>query len=208
MRLKASLEIFNYWDSIRGVDAAPLRAQVDPAAIRHILPHIFILETTCDGEPRFRLAGTLVCSLFGRELRDEPFSHLWSTGHPDTVVDTVSQVMRNAAPILIDAMAYTRSERNTGFEVTLLPMRSSPTRCDRLLGCIVPNSGSARISGDLLTPLTINRIYALGGRPKLDTAESVACDTSTWSLAKSVLGLEATVRRALDLMAGRNESAR
>lgn len=157
MRQNMSIEIFNYWDAIRGAHDAPLRSQIEPASVRHILPRLFILEMTEDSQPRFRLAGTMVCNLFNRELRDENFACLWGGSQPNDAVKIAQGVMQHAVPALINATGYTATDRAASFEVVLLPVRSSAETCDRLLGCLVPSTSAAWLGADPLTTLTLDR---------------------------------------------------
>ncbi len=72
--------IFAYWDQLRGERAAPERGEIEPGEIRHVLADTFILEIGADRRAEFRLAGTRLCALFGRELKARPFVDLWP-GH-------------------------------------------------------------------------------------------------------------------------------
>ncbi|URK87942.1 PAS domain-containing protein [Rhizobium sp. RCAM05350] len=66
MRSKTAIEIYAYWDELRGHREVPSRSQIEPAHIRNILADLFILEKTPRGDIRFRLAGTRICALFAR----------------------------------------------------------------------------------------------------------------------------------------------
>jgi hypothetical protein len=169
MRQKNSIDIFNYWDRIRGQFDAPLRAQVDPASIRHILPHLFILETTTVGTPRFRLAGTAVCSLFGRELREEGFASIWGGSEPEDAVKIAKGVMTDAVPALISATGYTISGRHLGFELVMMPIRSSGETCDRLLGCLTPVAAAGELGAEPIEFLALDRSRLLNDRSTIPT---------------------------------------
>ncbi|MGO8148126.1 PAS domain-containing protein, partial [Rhizobium leguminosarum] len=69
-----TFEIFDYWNRIRGADDAPLKSQVEPSAVPHLLPSLFILERREGGDIGFRLAGPRIRDLFGRDMRGERFS--------------------------------------------------------------------------------------------------------------------------------------
>jgi hypothetical protein len=199
MRHKTSVEIFNYWNRIRGSADAPLRAQIDPASIRHFLPHIFILEASEIGSPRFRLAGTMLCSLFGRELRDDLFSALWSGSQRDNAAEIARGVMAHAVPALLNATGHTGGGRSMNFEILLLPMRSSTDRCDRLLGCLVSTSNGSSLGSETLTGLALDRSRLLH-----DWASSADAPTSELKPTRSVLieksvELGHAVRRVLHL---------
>src|SRR5690348_18128600 len=45
--------------------------------IRHVLGDTFMLSADFIDELRFRLAGTRVCALFGREIKGESFTSFW-----------------------------------------------------------------------------------------------------------------------------------
>jgi len=81
MKHAASRELFAHWNDRRGLRALPERGDIEPAAIRAALGDTFIIGAEPGEELRFRLAGTRVCALFGRELRDETFAALWDAGH-------------------------------------------------------------------------------------------------------------------------------
>ena len=78
MKHPASRELFAYWDERRGKHSAPERADIEPGAIRQVLSDAFILALDGGAGHPFRLAGTRVCALFGRELKGEPFIGLWA----------------------------------------------------------------------------------------------------------------------------------
>lgn len=137
MHTRTSTELFTYWDTIRGAEAGPLRSDIEPGEIRHVLPDIFILEEA-GGDPLFRLAGTRVCSLFDRELRGLPFSALWPAGQREEPVSIASGVMRYGVPALLNLSGLMRDGRTLRLEMLLLPVRSAGRIYDRLLGSLSP----------------------------------------------------------------------
>ena len=58
MKLKGSIELFQYWDRLRSGRPAPKRTEIEPADIKSLLADTFILEKDARGEAIFRLAGT------------------------------------------------------------------------------------------------------------------------------------------------------
>jgi hypothetical protein len=81
MRHSASRALFAHWNERRGTRPLPERDDIEPAAIRAALGDIFILGVDPGEDLRFRVAGTRVCALFGRELKGEGFIALWNAGH-------------------------------------------------------------------------------------------------------------------------------
>jgi hypothetical protein len=78
MKHKSTKAVYAYWNEKRGQRPAPERADIDPTVIRHALGDTIMLSADFVDRLRFRLAGTRVCALFGRELKGETFAGLWS----------------------------------------------------------------------------------------------------------------------------------
>ncbi len=165
MRQKTSIDIFTYWEHIRGNADAPLRNLIQPSAIGHILPELFILENTADDNPRFRLAGTAICNLMGREIRGEDFAALWAGSQQDDPVHIAAGVMRHVVPASIHATGYCISGRSMTFELILLPVRTSSDTCDRLLGCLTPTVYATWLGNERLEFLALDRSRLLRDRP-------------------------------------------
>ncbi len=77
MKHASCRELYQYWNAIRGPDAAPPRTAIEPADIRTILCDMFILEVDQRRLYPFRLAGTRLCAAYGHELKATSFLGLW-----------------------------------------------------------------------------------------------------------------------------------
>ena len=81
MKQEGSLALFHYWNRLRGDRPAPKRTDIEPADIKTLLGDTFILERDTRGEAIFRLAGTRLCAIYGRELKGFAFTSLLSLIH-------------------------------------------------------------------------------------------------------------------------------
>ena len=79
MKHPATREFFAYWDGKRGDARAPDRSDIEPAALRELLGDIFVLSCEQEAGFPFRVAGTRVCALLGRDLKDQSFLDLFAT---------------------------------------------------------------------------------------------------------------------------------
>jgi len=129
--------VFAYFNRIRGERTAPLRTEIDPAELKTVLPDVFILETNRLREPQFRLAGTRVCAILGRELRGENFVYLWHAPNRHKIRLGVEAVLANQAPVLIKAWSIADEEMDGSLEMLLMPLFSRPGICDRVMGSLV-----------------------------------------------------------------------
>lgn len=136
MRHRGSFELFDYWNRQRGNRAAPTRNSIEPADIRRILPDLFIIQKTPEGEILFRLAGTQLCTLFGQELRGLEFSAIWDTYSFNHVNLLTGDVLSTVKPAFLEASALRSDQSTTEIEVVILPLASENHKIDRALGCI------------------------------------------------------------------------
>jgi len=79
MKHPSSREYFAYWDDKRGAALAPDRSDIEPSALRDLLADIFVLSYDREAGFPFRVAGTRVCALFGRDVKDTSFAALFDT---------------------------------------------------------------------------------------------------------------------------------
>ena len=80
-------ELVRHWYDCRNGQALPERDCLDPGAIRAHLASISMVEMEPEGQVRFRLAGSGLRKILGREMRgrlvselDKNLSEMWSLG--------------------------------------------------------------------------------------------------------------------------------
>lgn len=192
MKNKTTMEVYDYWNRLRGSARAPLRSQIEPGAIRHTLPDLFMLEADPSGEPVFRLAGTRICGLFGREFRAHPFATLWSQDQENSPVNIAAGVIRHEMPALLNATGFTDSGQTMRFEMLLLPVRSTQGPCDRLLGVFTPHGPISRLGIEPLLCLALDRSRLIG----LDDAGSDRIAPADTGSSNALLPLRADARNS------------
>ncbi len=136
MRTKGTLELFQYWNRLRGDRQAPGRAEIEPADIKTLLPDTFILEEDLGGKPIFRLAGTRLCAIFGRELKGFAFSSLWNDRNRRMVGRLMGYSLHDNAVVVCSFTGTSRNNRSCDFEIIMLPLRNSGEGV-RVLGAII-----------------------------------------------------------------------
>ncbi len=125
MKHPASRGLYAYWEERRGGRAAPERAEVEPSAIRQILSETFIVALDDSAGHPFRLAGTRLCALFGRELKGEFFLSLWAEPSRRSILGLLT-ILREE---LVGTVAGVTAEAADGgpieLELLLLPLAAS-----------------------------------------------------------------------------------
>jgi hypothetical protein len=138
MKHAASRELYAYWQELRGRRPAPERAEIEPAAIRHILSEAFILALDHSAGYPFRLAGTRICALFGRELKGESFVALWDEASQRTIVDLLAVLADEWVGTVAGASAHTGSGESLQLELLLLPLSTGRPHLARTIGVLAP----------------------------------------------------------------------
>jgi hypothetical protein len=143
MKHPLTQELYDYWNGRRGQEAMPERGDIDPAAIRRILADSFVLAAEPGRSPRFRVAGTKVCDLFGRELRGEDFMDLWGQEAAQQMHDFIGLVTGEGIGILAGVTMEAGDGLLSGdglvcpLELLILPLSHQGRGGRRMLGSLV-----------------------------------------------------------------------
>jgi hypothetical protein len=169
MKHSSIRELFEYWNERRGLRAAPERAEIEPSAIRRVLADTFILAFDPRAGHPFRVAGTRVCALFGRELKGEAFLDLWSRAARRDLRELVNIVAHEAVGVIASAAGQGAADTAAlNLELLLLPLGAQGRTDARVLGALAPSEPPAWLGTRALHDL------ALGTRRYLGPAVSPA----------------------------------
>jgi hypothetical protein len=139
MKHAASRELYSYWEDRRGQRPAPERAEIEPGAIRQALSDTFILELTETGTGHaFRLAGTRVCALFGRELKGESFTSLWALDSRRPITDLLTISTDESVGTVAGVTAESVAGDSVDLELLLLPLGIRRPSLARTIGVLAP----------------------------------------------------------------------
>lgn len=138
MRHRNTELLFGYWTKLRGGRRVPSRADVEPRAIKRLLPDLFIIDRIGRNRYQFALAGTRLCWLYGRELKESNFLSHWNGPSERQIRDLLEESLRAAQPIAIYAIAETPDHRTLRIEIIVLPVADSRGAINRLIGAVTP----------------------------------------------------------------------
>jgi hypothetical protein len=157
MRHKTSKVLYAYWNGVRRDRIAPQRFEIDPSRIGAILPHTFILERHDAEHFCFRLAGTRICEIFGRELRGTNFLDGWEAIDRLPLLRMFSTLTRQGSGGVVHMEVAAPAEAGVECEVLLLPLRHTRDEIDRVLGSFSPMHAPGWLG---YSPITSKRILA------------------------------------------------
>jgi hypothetical protein len=122
MKQRESIELFQYWDRLRDKRPAPKRTEIEPADIKTLLADTFILEKDSRGEAVFRLAGTRLCAVFGRELKGFALLSLWAFKDQRLIARLAHSAFHAKSVVVIAFEGRSQNGRTSLFELLLLPL--------------------------------------------------------------------------------------
>ena len=82
MKLAVTMELYAYWNRLRGARSAPERNDVDPGAIRGVLADTFVLDFDEGRGFPFRIAGSRANAIFLKELQGPLLSRALARRRP------------------------------------------------------------------------------------------------------------------------------
>ena len=149
MKHPSSREFFAYWDGRRGTARAPDRYDIEPSAVRDLLGDIFVLSCDADAGHPFRVAGTRVCALFGRDVKDQSFSELFKADSRREIEDIVSIVAEETLPVIAGLTATSQHGAAAHLELLLLPFNARAHTPISLTGLLAPFEPGRDMHSDL-----------------------------------------------------------
>lgn len=137
MKHPSNQQFFAYWDQKRGDARAPERSDFDPEAVRQLLGDIFVLACDPSGRYPFRVAGTRLCALLGRDLKDQSFSELFGAEARLEIEDIMAAVTGEMLAAIVGITA-TSAKGPVPLELLLLPFNYRAHAPLSLTGLLAP----------------------------------------------------------------------
>jgi hypothetical protein len=164
MKHPANRELFEYWNARRGTRLAPERADIDPGAIRQVLGDTFVVEQHYTGNHLFRLAGTRLCALFGRELKAESFTSLWQRSGQNAIRELIAVVMQEKAGVVASVAGATSDDAlaPVHLEMLMLPLASQTHAEARIIGALAPMAAPYWLGAKAIGPLSLGMFRHIG----------------------------------------------
>jgi hypothetical protein len=138
MKHPSNRQFFAYWDDKRGGGRAPDRSDIEPGAVRGLLGDIFVLSYDAPAGYPFRVAGTRVCALLGRDLKDQSFSALFTLETRREIEEIVAVVAEELLGAVAGITATAEDGLPVHLELLLLPFNTRAHTPVSLTGLLAP----------------------------------------------------------------------
>ncbi len=134
--------LFQVWDAIRRGRSAPYRSELDLRSIKDLLSNVAVIERRpLQADFLFRLAGTDLRKIFGKELTGTDFLSLWSPVEQGTIAELAALVVSKHQPATVRFKGFVRDGRAEGIEMIMLPMTHAQRQETQIVAVIAPLTG-------------------------------------------------------------------
>jgi hypothetical protein len=161
VKLAATIELYAYWNRLRGARSAPERNDVDPGAIRGVLADTFVLDFDAQRGFPFRIAGSRANALFFKELRGFSFLDLWRGADREELDSILHCVADEAQAFLLGAEARLPNLDAADVEIVLMPLRHHGLTHARVLGGLAVHAAPAWMGLSGAGPIALTSLRAL-----------------------------------------------
>jgi hypothetical protein len=148
MKHPSSRAFFAYWDEKRGAARAPDRSEIEPDAVRELLGDIFVLSYDSAAGYPFRVAGTRVCALLGRDLKDRSFSALFAPESRREIEEMIAVVSEEMLAAVAGITATSQDGSPAHLELLLLPFNARAHTPMSLTGSLAPFESQPSVLAD------------------------------------------------------------
>lgn len=136
MKHRNSHLFVGYWSRLRRGRAVPDQTDVDPRAIKRMLPYVFILDAKNIERPLYRLAGTGLCNRFGTELKGVSFLSHWERESRTALGGILRQSLAAKQPLCLSSIAASADCGMVECETVLAPVTFNGGEPSRFLGMV------------------------------------------------------------------------
>jgi hypothetical protein len=130
-----SRRLFAHWESLRAERAYPNREEFTFEPVKDLMPDMVVLERdAARGGYRFRLAGSRVCALFGKNLTSSDALAGWDAFEASILSNHFELALENFQPVLMRMRLLTDIGLTLATELIAMPIRARESNRVQLIG--------------------------------------------------------------------------
>lgn len=138
----------------------PDRCDIQPADCRALLSSMFILQLQ-NGAAHYRLAGTELCCLYGRELKGEDFASPYTGEDEIAVQNWVNHLDGDQIAVLVCSEAQNRWGETVSLETLVLPLAHAGVQNERAIGITLAHRPPEWLGAQALVEQTIKSVRVM-----------------------------------------------
>ncbi|SMF16421.1 PAS domain-containing protein [Tistlia consotensis] len=136
------------WETWRGSAALPQRSALNPLALTYCLPNLALVDIEREPfRPRYRLVGTRLVDLWGRELRGRYVDEVYRFPVRSEVLAAYRKVVTTGEPLYNERL-FNLGFRRLGYQRLMLPLTAGGDSVDQVVLAIYPSDRRIRVRAD------------------------------------------------------------
>jgi hypothetical protein len=139
-----------YWSRIRYGRPTPDQADIDPKALKRLLPFVFLLDAR-GGNFTYRLAGTTLCERYGNELRGRDYLFHWDADSRARISQLLHRALKTGLPVCLTSIGADDNCHMIEIETVLMPITFGGDRPERFLGVAQITTDVGNLAGRAIT---------------------------------------------------------
>jgi hypothetical protein len=134
-----SRQLFRHWEMLRAERACPTREEFELTDLKPLLADMVIIDRDhLRNSFKFRLAGTRVCSLFGRNVTGTSVVEGWDSFEADVISRHLLTVVNQQQPAVIRMRLTTDRGQVVAAELVALPVQMRGSHRIQIIGAMFP----------------------------------------------------------------------
>ena len=126
----------------------PARRDIDPCEIRELLPNLQLIDVAPDGVRfRYRLVGTAIVTVFGREYTGKWLDELFPGERAKFAAEIYRQACREQRPVFARSSYVTANKRELIANRICMPLSPDGTTVTMIMGALVFESSVRSMAG-------------------------------------------------------------
>jgi hypothetical protein len=136
MKHRNSHLLVGYWSRLRKGRPIPDQSDIDPRALKRMLPDMLILDAIEPSRPLYRLAGTQLCERHGSELRGTNFLAGWEVRSRRELSALLAQALKTHQPLCLSSFGTSPQASVVEMETLLAPVSFGGGDATRFVGMV------------------------------------------------------------------------
>lgn len=146
MKHRNSHLLVGYWSRLRKGRPIPDQVDIDPKALKRMLPNMLILDARDPLHPLYRLAGTQLCERHGAELRGTNFLAGWEVRSRRELGALLAQALKAHQPLCLSSIGTGPQANVIEMETLLAPVSFGGGVATRFVGMVQILGDAAQIA--------------------------------------------------------------
>lgn len=122
-----SRALFRHWEALRAERACPDRNEITFAGLANVIGNVAILDRAGDGTWQYRLAGTTVCKLLGRNVTGKGVLTAFNSFESEVIGRVLNISEERLQPGLMRMRLVDEDDGVTSAELLILPVLNGAT---------------------------------------------------------------------------------